>query len=130
MFWWDDSLLTGIEKIDKQHKDIFEKAEKIFDLDLSSNIEDVNKSLIFLMNYSITHFSEEEQAMLKYHYEYFKEHRDQHNYFVNEIYAISQSIKNKGIDEDGLDSLKVLVIEWLGNHIHESDKKFAKYIDK
>lgn len=128
MLWWDSSLLTGIEKIDEQHKSIFEKTGQILDLNLSSDPKVVDKAFVFLMNYAVNHFSEEEQAMLEYDYEGFINHRAQHNYFIDELYAISKRVKTVGINEEDLDSLKVLVIEWLSNHIHESDKKFVQSI--
>ena len=82
------------------------------------------------MNYAVNHFNEEEQAMVQYGYEDFEEHKEEHAYFIEELFKISNEVKKAGISEDALDSLKVLVIEWLGNHITESDKKFAKAIVK
>jgi len=128
MLWWDNSLLTGIEKVDEQHKSIFEKTEQILALDASSDAKDINRAFAFLMNYAVNHFSEEEQIMIEYDYEDFKIHRAQHNYFIDELYTISQRVKSLGITEDDLDELKVLVIEWLANHIHESDKKFIEAV--
>ncbi len=128
MFWWDESLSTGIKNMDEQHKSIFQKAGEILDLDISTDLEVVNRAFIFLMNYSVNHFSEEEQRMIELGYEDFIEHRAQHNYYIDELYRISKSVKNLGINEDDLDSLKLLVIDWLANHIHESDKKFISSI--
>lgn len=130
MLWWDDSLLTGIKNIDEQHKSIFEKAGEILDLEVSSDPEIINKIFIFLMTYTVNHFSEEEQSMIQYEYADFKEHRAEHNYFIDELYSLSSRIKESGINEEDLDALKVLIIEWLADHIHESDKKFIQSIQK
>lgn len=129
MLWWRENLATGIKMIDDQHKGIFEKTEKVLSLDSSSDKKAVNDTFIFLMNYCVNHFSEEEQAMLEYGYKDFKHHREQHNYFIEELYKIHTDIKTNGINEDALDSLKVLVIDWLANHISEEDKKFADSIN-
>ncbi len=130
MLWWDNDLATGMKRVDEQHKAIFEKTGEIFGLDVSTDERVINKAFGFLMNYAVNHFNEEEQAMVQYGYEDFEEHKEEHAYFIEELFKISNEVKKAGISEDALDSLKVLVIEWLGNHITESDKKFAKAIVK
>lgn len=126
MLWWTDDLETGISIVDEQHKNMFDKANEIFDLDPNEDVEKIKKIFTFLMNYSTNHFYEEEQLMIQYEYEDFIEHRDQHNYFVEEIYRIYQNISREEVREDDLNDLKVLIIEWLVNHINGEDKKFIK----
>ena len=97
MLWWSDDLLTGIESIDEQHKSIFEKANDIFDLGEKSKWQEVEKVFIFLMNYAINHFYEEERIMIEHSYDNFIKHRMGHNYFVEELYKLYIYMKNTGI---------------------------------
>ncbi|MCK9444615.1 MAG: bacteriohemerythrin [Tissierellaceae bacterium] len=128
MLWWTDDLKTGIEIIDKQHKSIFDKANKIFNLGTSSSREEIEKIFIFLMNYTINHFSDEEKVMLDNHYDDFMKHREQHNYFVEQVYKIYYNFKGDKITDEALNELKMLIIEWLANHINKDDKDFIKTI--
>lgn len=127
MLLWSDDLETGIESIDSQHKSIFEKAEEIFELDIDVNQDKFKKLISFLMSYTNAHFSDEEELMINYGYEDLVEHRREHNYFVEEIYKIYLKSMKK-IDQETIIKLKILIIEWLANHIKVDDKKFIKLI--
>lgn len=80
------------------------------------------------MDYSNNHFYDEEKLMMVEEYEDFINHRSEHNYFIEKIYEIYQNVINKGLEEDYLNDLKLLIIEWLVNHINGEDKKFIKTI--
>ncbi|WP_313757116.1 bacteriohemerythrin [Tissierella sp.] len=126
MLWWTDELETGIDSIDKQHKSIFDKASEIFSLGVNSDIKEVEKIFIFLMGYANNHFYEEEILMMEDSYKDFIEHRRQHNYFIEKIYRIYQNTIEGQVSEENLNDLKVLIIEWLANHINIEDKKYIK----
>lgn len=129
MLWWTEDLRTGIEKIDEQHKSIFDKASEIFDLGSQSKLEDIEEVFIFLMNYASNHFYQEETLMIENSYNNFIDHRRQHNYFIEELYKIyMKTIDNNS--EESLNDLKVLIIDWLVNHINVADKEFIFTLDK
>ena len=128
MLWWTDDLKIGIDMIDQQHKSIFDKSNEIFNLGIKSEIDDIEDIFMFLMGYATNHFYEEETVMIEYKYDKFMEHRDQHNYFIEEIYRIYQNVINNDLFETSLNELKVLIIDWLANHISHDDKKFIKEI--
>ncbi len=128
MLWWTDDLKTGIDSIDKQHKSIFDKASEIFNLETNSSTKEIESIFVFLMSYANNHFYEEEILMMENSYENFIEHRRQHNYFIEEIYNIYQNIINGHASEENLNNLKVLIIDWLANHINGDDKKYIERI--
>lgn len=126
MLWWTDDLETGIFIVDEQHKNMFNKANEIFDLGINEDVEKIKKIFIFLMEYSNNHFHDEEKLMIQEEYTGFMKHRNEHNFFIEKIYEIYQSICSEGIEEDNLNDLKVLIIDWLANHINGEDKEFIK----
>lgn len=128
MLWWTDDLKTGVESIDRQHKSIFEKASKILELDMETDFEEIEKAFIFLMGYTNNHFYEEELLMMENKYINFVQHRNEHNYFVEEIYKLYLKTLDGSISENTLANLKLLVIDWLVNHINKSDREFAETI--
>lgn len=130
MLWWDERLTTGVEAIDQQHKSIFRKANQILSLEVTTDYEEIMTEFDFLVDYALEHFSQEEKVMLEYHYEGFKHHRMQHSYFMNEIFDIKMELKEGNITVDVLDKLKLLIIEWLVNHINQEDKALVEKIKK
>lgn len=128
MLWWDESLATGVQVIDQQHKGIFDKVEEILSLEETTDIKRIKKSLKFLVHYAMTHFADEESLMIQNSYPDFLKHREEHTYFMKELFEITKGIlQSSKIDVDNIDNLKLLVVEWLANHIHGSDKTFVAY---
>lgn len=127
MLWWNDNLATGVKTIDDQHKSIFDKANEIFDMGKNTKPKELKEIISFLISYTNNHFLDEEQLMLENHYGSFIEHREQHNLFVKEIYKIYLRANNEEINEELFNDLKVLIIQWLANHINNADKKFVDF---
>ncbi|ABW17968.1 bacteriohemerythrin [Alkaliphilus oremlandii] len=128
MFWWSSELETGITSIDEQHRTIFNRAGDFLSLDSSTDLQEIHRAFVFLMDYCINHFTEEEQIMMDADYESLEGHRAQHNHLVDRLYELGNEIKDTGINEELIDQFKFLVIEWLVNHINESDKHLAKFL--
>lgn len=128
MLWWNENLSIGIESIDQQHKSIFDKTGEILSLEETTDIATINKTFEFLINYVTTHFGDEESLMIQKGYPGFIKHREEHTYFMKELFKIvGKVINSEKIEEENIDKLKLLVIEWLVNHIHESDKTFVSF---
>ena len=72
---WRDEYLIGIDKIDEQHKRLFEISEV---LDKTNEINEVKDILLYLKEYMEFHFVTEESLMEKYKYEGLEEHKQLH----------------------------------------------------
>lgn len=130
MLWWTDDLETGEKNIDIQHKAIFEKAHEVFELGPNADIIQLKKVFVFLMNYSTNHFVEEEALMEDHNYPLLKEHKTHHNFYMDEIERLYTSLDENGNNEEVIEGVKVLIIEWLANHINGSDKAFIKFMNE
>jgi len=130
MLWWTDDLITGVDSVDEQHKSIFEKASDILELGCDSDIDDVKKTFVFLMNYANNHFYAEEVVMFESGYKDFLKHKKEHNYFIEEVYNIYNDILEAGLSENSLSDLKILIINWLVNHINGDDKRFISQMQE
>lgn len=82
------------------------------------------------MSYTNNHFLEEERLMIENDYDEFIEHRQQHNLFVEEVYKIYLRINNGEIGKKIFDDLKNIMDGWLKNHLYNTDKKFARYLNE
>lgn len=129
MLKWDDDLAMGIELIDDQHKAIIVKANEIFKMDENTDKEDLKEIISYLMSYTNNHFLAEERLMIENDYDKLIEHRQQHNLFVEKVYKIYLRINTDQIDRKIFDDLKEIMAEWLGEHLHNDDRDFAKYLN-
>lgn len=133
MLWWTEDLITGIEAIDNQHKKIFEMADKILFFDENTSKEDIVQALDFLISYVIDHFGLEEGHMIKSLYSDFYNHRNRHTLLISNLFKINSKFveaENNLCPEmnDIIEEFKILILEWLVEHIDNDDRKFAAFI--
>jgi hemerythrin len=126
MLWWQEDLKTGYESVDQQHKNIFQLADCVMNLSKESKVKEVTKTFQVLLEYTESHFKDEEALMRKEAYSSLENHIKLHQHFIDQLGKLMDVFKETGITEDNLDELKFLMVEWLMNHIHTEDKKFIE----
>lgn len=126
---WKEDLATGLELIDKQHKQFFKLVNKLLD---SSIKEKENKvvfdSFVFLKYYILEHFGVEEASMAEYKYPFIDRHKNRHLYFRNEIDKLESSFKANTPPHEIVIKLNYLVVNWFMNHIKVEDKNLCSYL--
>lgn len=128
MIEWRDEFLLGIEKIDDQHKELFRIATDIYALMRNQLITDkydqIVKLISELKDYTVFHFSYEEEYMQSIGYRKYFSHKVEHNDFV-------EKINNVDLDKIDLDHEQYLlemlnfVVNWISVHILETDKAYV-----
>jgi len=126
MLWWSESLKTGNERIDEQHKKIFEIGTEVLDLSAESNHEAIQQTFQRLIDYTQKHFVEEEMLMRDHQYSKLPSHKELHQTFIRDLHKTLTDFNNEGPTEENVDNLKLLMVEWLINHINEADKEFIQ----
>ena len=102
MHYWSDELISGIDVLDKQHKELCQKANNLFQAYMNGNMhQEIENCIKYLENYINIHFKYEEKVMEELEYPKISQHREKHNQFYIEY----KSLKNKmpeisEIDED------------------------------
>lgn len=126
---WKDSLLIGVNKIDTQHKELCDKIDALFEAcKQGKGRDEIIKTMNFLENYTIKHFSEEEQMQRNSDYPKVKEHRDIHQNFIKQIADLKQELQRDGASVAIVAKINTLVINWLIAHIQNVDKELAQYV--
>lgn len=129
---WTKENSVLIEKMDNQHKVLFEITNKMGNMVLSSS--DDKESLIGilkeLLDYTKKHFTEEEQFLesKSYDKEHLKFQKEQHKIFIGKISDFKQNLEvnNK---KPSIEMIEFLG-DWLLNHIDIEDKKYGKVLSK
>jgi len=124
---WKDSYSMGDDKIDAQHKGLFNLSNKIYHL-VASGVEDSDtfrELFIALNDYTVEHFIYEEMYMQSKGYPQLKEHIQQHLQFSKTLKKIAL-----GINKDShIRDIGNFVTTWLLEHVLDEDMKYKYFIE-
>ena len=126
---FDDSLVTGNEMIDSQHRELIDKINKLLDSCETSKDKVVAvKTLDYLADYTEFHFQEEEKLQEEIGYPGLAEHRAKHEELRQTVEELRQMLEEEeGPSDAFVDRLNQKVIEWLYYHIKGFDRSVAEY---
>ena len=129
MITWKDDYLLGIEEIDKQHQQLFKIATDIHELIRNELIIDkydrILKLLAELKDYTIFHFTSEEEYMMSIGYKKLFSHKVEHADFIDKI----NNVDLEKIDMDHEQYLLEIldfVLNWIAEHILKTDKAYTE----
>ena len=123
----DQTLIIGVDEIDDDHG----KLVNLFNILNQSVAEDADSRYIEavleeLINCTVWHFSHEERLMLKYGYDAYDAHREEHQDLIDSIKELQKKFLQTGkIDEkDDLEFLE----RWLTEHILVADIRLGAFL--
>ncbi len=127
---WSDSLLTGVDSVDNQHKELIERAIKLEKAVADKDKAVVAETMAFLQYYVTQHFKDEEELMLKHNYPGYDAQKNAHDLFVKKLAEIKEGFESTGVTTALMAKLKVNVNSWLVGHINTMDKQLGKYMQE
>ena len=130
MIKWLESYSTGIDKLDEQHKNLFQYSNDLEDGiksgDISKNTLEL--ALTFLERYAIGHFGQEETCMYKYACPIAQTNVLAHQEFI-ETYKLYQMKVSKVDDYGNIHrELHHFLETWLRAHICTIDTKLKQCV--
>ena len=116
---FDESLVTGNEMIDSQHKELIAKINSLVEsCEKDGGKVAAIKMLDYLAEYTEFHFNAEEKLQEEIEYPGIEEHKKQHQELyrvVDELHEMLEEQVNRN------------VIQWLYKHIKGFDRSVAEY---
>jgi hemerythrin-like metal-binding protein len=126
---WDDSVKTGHEMIDEQHKQLFAAVNALLKACRENKgNEELIRGLNFLSDYTIKHFFDEEQVQQQFHYPDYPNHKKLHENFKSTVRDMKVRLIMKGPSKELIDDVRAKIGNWLVTHIKGNDIKLGKYI--
>lgn len=117
---------TGIDMIDREHKILFEIVERankaVRSFTSGDDFDEISGILKELKQYTLYHFTDEEEYMQNIGYEGYESQKRAHEAFIARIDEIDMQ-KIEGDPKTYLNSLLAFLLGWLVHHILQSDKK-------
>jgi len=127
---WDDIFSLGFKPIDDQHKKLVLMTNELFTACKEGVIA---ADMAFLeiakrtLDYTETHFADEEDYMREVNYPRFDEHKKQHETFVATVQKTIEEFEAGNTEP--IDMARFLK-KWLLNHIAVTDKQYVPYLAK
>lgn len=123
---WRKEYEIGIKVIDEQHKSLIDMLNKV-----DANRERIDKIpvlkevLFGLVEYTKSHFHDEEAFMEEIAYPKLLEHRRQHQILTDQVVDILKKLRTGNFNIN--DDLMMFLKKWVINHIMDHDHQIGEY---
>ncbi len=125
---WRDSFALGIPQIDKQHRELCDQIDKLFEAGSKGKGSDEALNVLnFLESYTVKHFADEEKLQLQIKYPHYQQHKAKHIEFINRISKMKKEATQSGVNLTLVISLNQMISNWLVEHIKSADADYKKY---
>jgi hemerythrin len=123
---WKEEYSVGLKDIDKQHMKLIEMVNEVHEAMAVGKSKDVLDQVFEeLVDYTKTHFTYEENLLIKIGYPGASAHKGMHAELVGKVFSYKQRI-DKGELGVSIDIMKFLR-NWLNDHILIEDKKYGRF---
>lgn len=126
-FEWTDQFSVGVDTFDTQHKKLAGYLNDLHDAMLDGRGNHALASILNgLIEYTKTHFEDEENAMQQYGYEQLEDHRDEHAELTDQVLRFQRQF----LAGEAILSVPIMQFlkEWLSHHILETDKQYEGFM--
>lgn len=122
---WRDDYLIGVEELDYEHKDLFDKLNALqLELAADMNADNMQRILEEIYTRLVTHFALEEFYMHEHAYARTAEHKREHEAFLERMRETIGRFQTT-TDAEELDLLFTGLTEWVIHHVLHSDKQLS-----
>jgi hemerythrin len=123
---WKEDYSVGIQDIDKQHMRLIELVNKVHEsMSVGKSKDVLDQVFEELIDYTKTHFTYEENLLVRISYPGSNAHKSLHTELVARVLGYKQRI-DKGELGISIDVMKFLK-DWLNDHILVEDKKYGRF---
>jgi len=128
IIFWNDSYSVKVKEIDNQHIKLIDIINELHDkMKEGKGREILEKVLNGLVEYTIFHFSYEEEIFIRHNYPEFRTHASKHVELINQVKNYVKKFES-GNSVSTVDLMNFLK-DWLLTHIMETDKKYSTFLN-
>lgn len=128
LFTWNDSYSVKVAMCDAQHRKLFDIINNLAEaMRAGQGQAAVVKTVGELLQYTRTHFQQEEALLRKSNYPQLAAHQELHRKFIADVESLERQTK-KGHSANSVQVLSLLR-DWLLNHIQKTDKMYSDHLN-
>jgi hemerythrin len=126
---WDESMATGYEAVDQQHRDLLDKVNDLLAACRERRMAgEIPRLIWFLKRYVRKHFRDEEQLQLDHGYPGYPAHKAQHDWFYAEVRSLELKYSSEGASTILVIESLYLMCNWLHAHFKDVDQILVNYL--
>ncbi len=131
---WKDRYRIGVERIDEQHQELFQRVEEFIKTTNDSQknwedkIEKVKETMHFMGEYVHYHFDDEEKLQEELDYPNLGEHKKAHEKFKKGIEEYIEKLEKENYSEELVQEFGGKIMTWLIMHVGDVDQKIGDYV--
>jgi hemerythrin-like metal-binding protein len=124
---WTDKHATGIESIDKEHKQLMELLNKLHNGMMTKKTNEILGGIFNeLVNYTVTHFAHEEKLFKEHNYPNATTHIQEHKLLTQKALELQEGFNKKTVSVS-IGTMNFLK-DWLDNHIMKTDMVYKDFL--
>lgn len=130
MIAWNDSLATGFEDIDLQHKTLIKLInglERAVQEGTAQNRQQVFDLLLFLGGYAKNHLAREERCMARTKCQAAERNKAAHEGFLRDFAQLEERFSNEGSSSELLMAIYHMASQWITGHICTVDIQLRSF---
>jgi len=128
-YQWTDDLATGVADIDTQHQELLSRLNALINAcSEQKGREEVGRFILFLLDYVIEHFNDEEQLMISKSYPGLRKQKTEHIEFTKKVIAVKREFLEHGAGIHVVLTAVRVAAEWFVNHIKTTDRELALFL--
>lgn len=126
---WRESLSIGVTEIDNQHKELLSRFDQLLKAcEEGKGIVELKKLMLFLDEYVVKHFSDEEAIQRLRSYPGYEAHRKEHISFVERVKHLNGEMEREGVAVHHVMETNNMLLKWLIHHISTVDVALGKFL--
>lgn len=128
-FEWKESMSVGVSQFDEQHKKLVVMINDLFEAMHAGKASEVLGDVLLsgLIDYTQTHFANEERLMQLHSYPELAAHKQEHTRLTQKVMDL-QAQHQAGKMALSIETSRFLR-EWLTQHIMHNDKKYGQFFN-
>ncbi len=125
---WSSALSLGVPDLDAQHRELFDRVDRLLDSMLHGDRGEASTLAAFLRDHVVLHFAAEEQLMRELHYPDAARHAEEHHAFAASILVLDSAFREQGTTPDLVLRLEHEVVAWLRDHVYVADVALGHFV--
>jgi|SRR5690554_5339539 hemerythrin len=122
IIWNAETMSTGFDDIDEQHKELFERLNALLDaMKDGKGKSEIERLLGFLGDYAVRHFAHEEDCMARHRCPMASANKEAHAKFIRTFEDLSRRLVAEGPSLALVIETQQKVADWIQSHIVRVD---------